>query len=208
MISGLPGWEIGGDQRLFRASSVIRLPQLGSAAVAERLAKEAGVVCLPGSYFGGGAGALSPVSFRQCRCGFDRSAGGSSSVDLKRLKARNGGPFILLANSRIRRRRSAAVSACLPGYLLLGGLQQIELPPLLLRHNREVDDLLQVGGMAEGRIVLLAGPDRFGESADSWSEPPAPRYPARWRVSISSPKQPRSDRAVRAMDDLEAALSP
>jgi len=53
VMSGLPGWEIGALGAYF---AFIRHPfaELSSAAVAERLAKEAGVVCLPGSYFGEG----------------------------------------------------------------------------------------------------------------------------------------------------------
>ncbi|UFS83890.1 MULTISPECIES: aminotransferase [Rhizobium] len=53
VMAGLPGWEIGAIGAYF---AFIRHPfeQLGSSAVAERLAKQAGVVCLPGSYFGEG----------------------------------------------------------------------------------------------------------------------------------------------------------
>jgi len=53
VMSRLPGWEIGALGAYF---AFIRHPfaELSSAAVAERLAKEAGVVCLPGSYFGEG----------------------------------------------------------------------------------------------------------------------------------------------------------
>ncbi|CAN7382471.1 aminotransferase [Rhizobium sp. LjRoot258] len=53
VMAVLPGWEIGAIGAYF---AFIRHPfeQLGSSAVAERLAKEAGVVCLPGSYFGEG----------------------------------------------------------------------------------------------------------------------------------------------------------
>lgn len=53
VIAALPGWEIGALGAYF---AFIRHPFEGmsSAAVAERLAKEAGVVTLPGSYFGVG----------------------------------------------------------------------------------------------------------------------------------------------------------
>ncbi|SEH64238.1 Aspartate/methionine/tyrosine aminotransferase [Rhizobium tibeticum] len=53
VMAVLPGWEIGAIGAYF---AFIRHPfeQLGSSAVAERLAKETGVVCLPGSYFGEG----------------------------------------------------------------------------------------------------------------------------------------------------------
>ncbi len=53
VMAQLPGWEIGALGAYF---AFIRHPFEGltSAAVAERLAKEAGVVCLPGSYFGEG----------------------------------------------------------------------------------------------------------------------------------------------------------
>lgn len=53
VMTVLPGWEIGAIGAYF---AFIRHPfeQLGSSAVAQRLAKEAGVVCLPGSYFGEG----------------------------------------------------------------------------------------------------------------------------------------------------------
>jgi aspartate/methionine/tyrosine aminotransferase len=53
VMATLPGWEIGALGAYF---AFIRHPFEGmsSAAVAERLAKEAGVVTLPGSYFGVG----------------------------------------------------------------------------------------------------------------------------------------------------------
>ncbi|KQV64633.1 aminotransferase [Rhizobium sp. Root1220] len=53
VMAQLPGWEIGALGAYF---AFIRHPfeGLSSSAVAERLAKEAGVVCLPGSYFGEG----------------------------------------------------------------------------------------------------------------------------------------------------------
>jgi aspartate/methionine/tyrosine aminotransferase len=53
VIEELPGWEIGAIGAYF---AFIRHPfeKLSSSAVAERLAKEAGVVCLPGRYFGEG----------------------------------------------------------------------------------------------------------------------------------------------------------
>ncbi len=53
VMTALPGWEIGALGAYF---AFIRHPFEGmsSAAVAERLAKEAGVVTLPGSYFGVG----------------------------------------------------------------------------------------------------------------------------------------------------------
>lgn len=53
VMAGLAGWEIGAIGAYF---AFIRHPfeALSSSAVAERLAKEAGVVCLPGSYFGEG----------------------------------------------------------------------------------------------------------------------------------------------------------
>jgi aspartate/methionine/tyrosine aminotransferase len=52
-MAELPGCEIGALGAYF---AFIRHPfaDLSSSAVAERLAKEAGVVCLPGSYFGVG----------------------------------------------------------------------------------------------------------------------------------------------------------
>lgn len=53
VVAALPGWEIGAIGAYF---AFVRHPftELSSAAVAERLAKEAGVVCIPGSYFGEG----------------------------------------------------------------------------------------------------------------------------------------------------------
>ncbi len=53
VMAELPGWEIGALGAYF---AFIRHPfeGLSSSAVAERLAKETGVVCLPGSYFGEG----------------------------------------------------------------------------------------------------------------------------------------------------------
>ncbi len=53
VMAELPGWEIGALGAYF---AFIRHPfeGLSSAETAERLAKEAGVVCLPGSYFGVG----------------------------------------------------------------------------------------------------------------------------------------------------------
>ena len=52
-MSDLPGWEIGAIGAYF---AFIRhpFPDRSSSAVAERLAREAGVVCIPGSYFGKG----------------------------------------------------------------------------------------------------------------------------------------------------------
>lgn len=52
-MAGLNGWSIGAVGAYF---AFVRHPFAGttSAAVAERLAKEAGVLCLPGSYFGPG----------------------------------------------------------------------------------------------------------------------------------------------------------
>jgi aspartate/methionine/tyrosine aminotransferase len=53
VITDLPDWEIAAIGAYF---AFIRHPFAGlsSPAVAEKLAKEAGVVCLPGSYFGKG----------------------------------------------------------------------------------------------------------------------------------------------------------
>ncbi|PZM08865.1 aminotransferase [Rhizobium tubonense] len=53
VMSDLPGWEIGAIGAYF---AFIRhpFPDRSSSAVAERLAREAGVVCIPGSYFGEG----------------------------------------------------------------------------------------------------------------------------------------------------------
>jgi aspartate/methionine/tyrosine aminotransferase len=53
VMKELPGWEIGAIGAYF---AFIRHPfeAMNSSAVAERLAKEAGVVSLPGSYFGEG----------------------------------------------------------------------------------------------------------------------------------------------------------
>jgi aspartate/methionine/tyrosine aminotransferase len=53
VITDLPGWEIAAIGAYF---AFIRHPFAGlsSPAVTEKLAKEAGVVCLPGSYFGEG----------------------------------------------------------------------------------------------------------------------------------------------------------
>ncbi len=51
VFADLPGWEIGAIGAYF---AFVRHPHAGqsSAAVAERLARQAGVVCIPGSYFG------------------------------------------------------------------------------------------------------------------------------------------------------------
>lgn len=53
VMAALPGWEIGALGAYF---AFIRHPfaEMSSSQVAERLARDAGVVCLPGSYFGEG----------------------------------------------------------------------------------------------------------------------------------------------------------
>jgi aspartate/methionine/tyrosine aminotransferase len=53
VFAGLPGWDIAAIGAYF---AFIRHPyvDLSSVAVAERLAKEAGVICIPGAYFGEG----------------------------------------------------------------------------------------------------------------------------------------------------------
>jgi aspartate/methionine/tyrosine aminotransferase len=52
-MADLPGWEIGAIGAYF---AFIRHPfaDLSSSSVAESLAKQAGVVSIPGSYFGKG----------------------------------------------------------------------------------------------------------------------------------------------------------
>lgn len=53
MLAGLPGWRIDSQGAYF---AYVRhgLPGVPAASVAARLAREAGVLCLPGSYFGDG----------------------------------------------------------------------------------------------------------------------------------------------------------
>src|SRR5262245_26572234 len=89
--------------------------------------------------------------------------------------------------------------------ILLGGLQQIELPPLLLRHDRKVEDLLQIGGVAEGRVVLLSGSDGFrkalivGQNSRDLDVAPG------GGLDILAEAAAQFG-TVRAMDDLKAAL--
>jgi aspartate/methionine/tyrosine aminotransferase len=56
MLTGIPGWRIDSQGAYF---AYVRhgLPGVPAASVAARLTREAGVLCLPGSYFGSGQGA-------------------------------------------------------------------------------------------------------------------------------------------------------
>jgi aspartate/methionine/tyrosine aminotransferase len=68
VMAGLRGWEIGAIGAYF---AFVRHPfeQLSSSAVAERLAKEAGVVCLPGGYFGQGQERYLRLAFANADAG-------------------------------------------------------------------------------------------------------------------------------------------
>src|SRR5690606_29783218 len=61
-MAKLPEWR-GDSLGAYFAFVRHPLPALGSAAVAERLAREAGVICIPGAYFGEGQEAYLRFAF-------------------------------------------------------------------------------------------------------------------------------------------------
>jgi aspartate/methionine/tyrosine aminotransferase len=67
VMSRLPQW---GLQAIGAYFAYISHPfgDVASELVSEKLAKEAGVVCLPGVYFGEGTAEISALCLRQCRC--------------------------------------------------------------------------------------------------------------------------------------------
>lgn len=67
-LADAPGWEIGAMGAYF---AYLRHPFTGrdSAEVARRLAREAGVSCLPGSFFGAGQDGYLRLAFANVTCG-------------------------------------------------------------------------------------------------------------------------------------------